>query len=100
MRHRSVALSIKEIMEAALKLRESRPRQVVGSTDEHVDSWSESAVTGKEKKKSADGEIKLPEKYELLDNFFNSLDSSIRLLHLKRSAALFTNVKSPSRNFN
>ncbi|XP_073144445.1 CDT1-like protein a, chloroplastic [Henckelia pumila] len=99
MRHRSAAMSIKEIREAALKLRESGSGQnsshgpVVGSTDEHFGTLSESAAAVKKKKKSADGEIKLPEKYELLDNFFNSLDSSIRLLQLKRSATLFTNVR-------
>ncbi|XP_073317995.1 CDT1-like protein a, chloroplastic [Primulina huaijiensis] len=99
MRHPSAAMSIKEIREAALKLRESgsgqstNPGPVVGSTNEHFDTWSESAATVKQKKKPADGEIKLPEKYELLDNFFNSLDSSLRLLQLKRSATLFTNVR-------
>ncbi|KZV21479.1 hypothetical protein F511_08244 [Dorcoceras hygrometricum] len=99
MRHPSTVMSIKEIRVAALKLRESgsgqnaSPGHVVGSTNGHFDSWSESAATVKKKKKSADGEVKLLEKYELLDDFFNSLDSSIRLLQLKRSPALFSKVR-------
>ncbi|KAM3397846.1 hypothetical protein P3S68_001360 [Capsicum galapagoense] len=36
--------------------------------------------------------VKLPEKYEMLEKFFSSMDSSIRLLHLKGSATTFTNV--------
>lgn len=90
MHHSSAAMSIKEIRVAALKLRQSGSGQ---NTNDHFDTWSESEATVKKKKKSSGGEIKLPEKYELLDNFFNSLDSSIRLLQLKKSATLFTNVR-------
>ncbi|KAK0578472.1 hypothetical protein LWI29_010958 [Acer saccharum] len=35
---------------------------------------------------------KLPEKYRQLCKFFNSLDSAIRLLKLKRSMSTFTNI--------
>ncbi|KAK6164496.1 hypothetical protein DH2020_001360 [Rehmannia glutinosa] len=87
-RHRGAALSIKEIREAALKLRERG-----SDPPARIDPVVESEIGHVAKpKKSASAEIKLPEKYELLDKFFNSLDSSIRLLQLKRSATTFTNI--------
>ncbi|KAK6164490.1 hypothetical protein DH2020_001354 [Rehmannia glutinosa] len=87
-RHRGAALSIKEIREAALKLRERG-----SDPPARIDPVVESEIGHVAKpKKTAGAEIKLPEKYELLDKFFNSLDSSIRLLQLKRSATTFTNI--------
>ncbi|KAK6164517.1 hypothetical protein DH2020_001381 [Rehmannia glutinosa] len=87
-RHRGAALSIKEIREAALKLRERG-----SDPPARIDPVVESEIGHVAKpRKSAGAEIKLPEKYELLDKFFNSLDSSIRLLQLKRSATTFTNI--------
>ncbi|KAL6505202.1 hypothetical protein OROGR_025019 [Orobanche gracilis] len=85
--NRGAAMSIKEIREAATRLRRrgSSPsaRTDPGVDDvEHVDK----------SKMSAGSKIKLPEKYELLEKFFNSLDSSIRLLQLKRTATTFTNI--------
>ncbi|KAI3449756.1 hypothetical protein Pfo_006421 [Paulownia fortunei] len=88
LRHRGAALSIKEVRQAALELRErgfDRPAR----TDPVIES--EKGRIAKPKK-SVDAEITLPEKYELLDKFFNSLDSSIRLLKLKRSPTTFTNI--------
>ncbi|KAI8569644.1 hypothetical protein RHMOL_Rhmol02G0293200 [Rhododendron molle] len=48
-------------------------------------------LIGKPKKK-VDGSVKLPQKYEILSKFFDSLDSSIRLLRLKGSTSTFTNI--------
>ncbi|KAG8389223.1 hypothetical protein BUALT_Bualt02G0206500 [Buddleja alternifolia] len=90
-RHGGSELSIKEIRQAALKLREGgsdRPTR----TDPLLEPEREPIAASK--KKSVNAEITLPEKYELLDKFFNSLDSSIRLLQLKRSATTFTNISS------
>ncbi|PIN25566.1 hypothetical protein CDL12_01689 [Handroanthus impetiginosus] len=89
-RQTGAALSIKEIREAALRLRGrgSKPRD---RTDPILGSGKEQ--TAKVEQKSVDSEIKLPEKYELLDEFFNSLDSSIRLLRLKRYPTTFTNIR-------
>ncbi|KAL2535775.1 CDT1-like protein a [Forsythia ovata] len=91
LRNRNAVLSIKEIRQAANKLREqvpdppARPDPLMSSTESPTNTKSK-------RKKSSNPDIKLPEKYELLDKFFNSLDSSIRLLQLKRSAPTFTNV--------
>ncbi|XP_011080030.1 CDT1-like protein a, chloroplastic [Sesamum indicum] len=91
LRHRGAVMSIKEVREAAMKLREGGSN-TPARTDPLLGSEKEDIV--KSKKKSVDAEIQLPEKYELLDKFFNSLDSSIRLLQLKRSATTFTNISS------
>ncbi|KAG5563297.1 hypothetical protein RHGRI_005892 [Rhododendron griersonianum] len=48
-------------------------------------------LIGKPKKK-VDGSVKLPQKYEILGKFFDSLDSSIRLFRLKGSTSTFTNI--------
>ncbi|XP_022872977.1 CDT1-like protein a, chloroplastic [Olea europaea var. sylvestris] len=91
LRNRNAVLSIKEIRQAANKLREqvldppARPDPLMSSSKSTVGTKSK-------RKKSSDADITLPEKYELLDQFFNSLDSSIRLLHLKRSAPSFSNI--------
>ncbi|KAL7134350.1 hypothetical protein ABFS83_11G021000 [Erythranthe nasuta] len=87
---RTAVLSIKEIRQAAMKLRErgpdppAREDPELGSEKEHI----------AKPKKSARAEITLPEKYELLDKFFNSLDCSIRLLQLKRYTPTFTDISS------
>ncbi|KAL0304832.1 UNVERIFIED_CONTAM: CDT1-like protein a, chloroplastic [Sesamum angustifolium] len=91
LRHRGAVMSIKEVREAAMKLRE-RGSDTPARTDPLLGSEKEDIV--RSKKKSVEAEIQLPEKYELLDKFFNSLDSSIRLLQLKRSATTFTNISS------
>ncbi|CAA0832169.1 CDT1-like protein a- chloroplastic [Striga hermonthica] len=91
LRNRGAAMSIKEIREAAMKLRGRR-----SDPSEEIVPVVESKVepVAKSKKKPSVSEIKLLEKYELLDKFFNSLDSSIRLLHLKGSAPIFANISS------
>ncbi|KAL8037169.1 hypothetical protein ABFX02_11G022700 [Erythranthe guttata] len=87
---RTAVLSIKEIRQAAMKLRErgpdppAREDPELGSEKEHISK----------PKKSVRAEITLPEKYELLDKFFNSLDCSIRLLQLKRYTPTFTDISS------
>ncbi|KAL0459417.1 UNVERIFIED_CONTAM: CDT1-like protein a, chloroplastic [Sesamum latifolium] len=91
LRHRGAAMSIKEVREAAMKLRE-RGSDTPVRADPLLGSEKEDIV--KSKKKSVEAEIQLPEKYELLEKFFNSLDSSIRLLQLKRSPTTFTNISS------
>ncbi|CAA0823982.1 CDT1-like protein a- chloroplastic [Striga hermonthica] len=86
--NRRAAMSIKEIREAAMKLRGRR-----SDPPEPIEPVVESKVESVAKPNKPSGsEIKLPEKYELLDKFFNSLDSSIRLLQLKGSAPVFANI--------
>ncbi|PSS09437.1 CDT1-like protein [Actinidia chinensis var. chinensis] len=95
-RNCQAALSVKEVREAAAKLRvlgqgpRTKPNPV-GSAGEQIGSGSGDAPIGKPKKK-VDGSIKLPEKYDILGKFFDSLDSSVRLLRLKGSMSTFTNI--------
>ncbi|GFP96827.1 cdt1-like protein a chloroplastic [Phtheirospermum japonicum] len=87
LRNRGAALSIKEIREASMKL-----RQRGSDPPAPIDPVVEPEVEHVAKPKKSAAEIKLPEKYQLLDKFFSSLDSSIRLLQLKRTATSFTNI--------
>ncbi|XP_042062740.1 CDT1-like protein a, chloroplastic [Salvia splendens] len=84
----AVALSVSDVRKAAMKLceRVSDPPPRANAV-----SISEEPEIAKLKKPAA-AEVELPEKYELLEKFFNSLDSSIRLLQLKRSATTFSNI--------
>ncbi|KAL8467750.1 hypothetical protein ACS0TY_031117 [Phlomoides rotata] len=88
LRNRGTALSIKDIRQAASRLRE-RESALPERTDPELSSEVE--LTPK-RNKSVAAEIELPEKYELLEKFFNSLDCSIRLLQLKRSNPTFSNI--------
>ncbi|RVW24566.1 CDT1-like protein a, chloroplastic [Vitis vinifera] len=49
-------------------------------------------VASPSRQKNVNRSMKLPEKYEMLAQFFDSLDSSIRLLRLKGSMSTFTNI--------
>ncbi|GMY06218.1 CDT1-like protein b [Fagus crenata] len=86
LRNRGVALSINEVRKVADTLRPKSARR-------QIQSWPDAAETPAHKPKKPVAEpIKLPEKYEVLAQFFDSLDSSIRLSRLKRSASTFTNI--------
>ncbi|KAL3531243.1 hypothetical protein ACH5RR_010565 [Cinchona calisaya] len=95
-RNRGAVLSLKEVRQAAQNLRKSdpqpksRPDPLMTSAKEQIPLWPESSSPAKLKK--PDTSIKLPEKYEILDKFFCSLDSSIRLLRMKGSTTTFTNI--------
>ncbi|CAL5432733.1 unnamed protein product [Camellia sinensis] len=95
-RNRRTALSVKEVREAAVKLQKSDRGQChqpdkVRSDGNEVGSDPSVARVGKSKKQ-LDGQIKLPEKFEILGKFLDSLDSSIRLLRLKGSGSTFANI--------
>ncbi|XP_076930951.1 CDT1-like protein a, chloroplastic [Bidens hawaiensis] len=77
-RHQSLR-SVKQVQEAAKKLHVSDP-----------DPKPSDPVTDPVLKPKASESI--PEKYEMLNAFFDRLLSSIRLLGLKRSTSTFTNV--------
>ncbi|XP_047940279.1 CDT1-like protein a, chloroplastic [Salvia hispanica] len=87
-RNHTVALSISDIRKAAMKLRERRSDPPPRTDEISISEEMEIAKV----KKPASAEIELPPKYELLEKFFNSLDSSIRLLKLKGSATTFSNI--------
>ncbi|XP_019224125.1 PREDICTED: CDT1-like protein a, chloroplastic isoform X2 [Nicotiana attenuata] len=95
-------VSLKDVREAAQKLLKPVPTrrellydQLLSSDEKKCSSVSESPVA--EQKKRVNSVI-LPEKYEMLERFFNSMDSSIRLLNLKGSATTFTNISAKVEN--
>ncbi|XP_009782954.1 CDT1-like protein a, chloroplastic [Nicotiana sylvestris] len=95
-------VSLKDVREAAQKLRTPAPtrRELIydplfSSDEQKCSSVSESPVAEQKKRVNS---VMLPEKYEMLEKFFNSMDSSIRLLHLKGSATTFTNISAKVQN--
>ncbi|CAN8247600.1 unnamed protein product [Cochlearia groenlandica] len=97
-RNRSVALSVKEIRQAAGSLRRSedpsgnnfssaKSRLVFSNDDSSSSSSSKRICSNKNAEKE-----KLPEKYEILGKFFDALDSSIVLSKLRGSKPTFFNI--------
>ncbi|CAH9073804.1 unnamed protein product [Cuscuta europaea] len=96
----NAAFSVKQVREAAQKLHSSDPEpsandnpfadQILRHPGQHDVSFPESSVTKPRKPNSS---TNLPEKYEMLVEFFNCLDSCIRLLKMKGSLATFTNIR-------
>ncbi|KAK3026180.1 hypothetical protein RJ639_040567 [Escallonia herrerae] len=95
-RNARTARSIKEVKEFAMKLQQgldSRSRPDPFKSQQQQPAASPSSQTYVARSKKIDGGLTmLPEKYEILDKFFNSLDSSIRLLQLKGSMSAFTKI--------
>uniref|UniRef100_A0A2C9UU91 CDT1 Geminin-binding domain-containing protein n=1 Tax=Manihot esculenta TaxID=3983 RepID=A0A2C9UU91_MANES len=99
LRNRRVALSVKEVREIAQGNRDGPHRnqteQIVKSARRQISTWPEESIGESHKPRNAaveEGPARLPAKYETLGEFFDSLDSSIRLLKLKGSMSTFTNV--------
>ncbi|CAA7038393.1 unnamed protein product [Microthlaspi erraticum] len=92
-RNRSVALSVKEIRQAAGSRRRSDDPvssargQLLFSDNDSFSSASKRISNTKNAEKD-----KLPEKYENLGKFFDALDSSIRLSKLRGSKPTFFNI--------
>ncbi|XP_050364389.1 CDT1-like protein a, chloroplastic [Argentina anserina] len=89
-RRRSVAFSIRGIKEAAARSGGESRKEQIGSARRQI-AWEEEKEE-ESVKKAAPPKKKLPEKYEMLGEFFNSLDSSIRLLKAKGSKTSFRNI--------
>jgi chromatin licensing and DNA replication factor 1 len=91
-RNRSVALSVKEIRQAAGSRRRSED-PVASSAKSRLffDSSSSSPSKRKSSNKNAEKE-KLPEKYENLGKFFEALDNSMLLSKLRGSKPTFSNI--------
>ncbi|URE44166.1 Membrane-associated apoptosis protein [Musa troglodytarum] len=99
--NRSIAFSVKEVRKVALGLQTAADRSdhSRSGNDDDLQSVEQqlgaSSVPGFSPKSSkARGVIKLPEKYEILCEFFNCMESSIRLLRLKGSMCTFANILS------
>ncbi|CAO2034114.1 unnamed protein product [Urochloa humidicola] len=91
-RSRSVAFSVKEVSRAALGLR--RPEKGTPAAGELESlEWELGVGAGDGRSPvKPKAEVKLPESYEMLCEFFNCLDSSTRLLRMKGSMASFPNI--------
>ncbi|XP_010278199.1 PREDICTED: CDT1-like protein a, chloroplastic [Nelumbo nucifera] len=99
-RNQGFALSVKEVKKIAQGLRKKTNtdapsdqlnRNRIGtSTSLSSEYGSSDSAVGKSSKTEAS--TKLPEKYEMLAEFFDSMESSIRLLRLKGSLSTFTNI--------
>ncbi|XP_024981214.1 CDT1-like protein a, chloroplastic [Cynara cardunculus var. scolymus] len=84
---RQALRSVNQVREAAKKLQKSDLKPSVSS-----DSLTSSTQPIETPIAKPNTSKSLPEKYEVLDKFFNSLESSIRLLGLKGSMSTFTNI--------
>ncbi|KAG2327639.1 hypothetical protein Bca4012_036646 [Brassica carinata] len=93
-RNRSVALSVKEIRQAAGSHRRSEdPAGKVSSARSQLLFSSNDSSSSSSKRKNTDKE-KLPEKYEILGKFFDALDSTIVLSRLRGSKPTFSNISA------
>nr|XP_010918795.1 CDT1-like protein a, chloroplastic [Elaeis guineensis] len=96
-RNRSVALSVKEVKKVALGLQRSADRASLPRSDDDLQSVEEQLGAGLgvgsiSKPSKAKTPVKLPEEYEILCEFFNCMESSIRLLRLKGTMSTFSNI--------
>ncbi|XP_008787296.2 CDT1-like protein a, chloroplastic [Phoenix dactylifera] len=96
-RNRSVAFSVKEVKKVALGLQRSADRSDLTRSDDDLLSVEEQLGAGSgsssvHKPSRAKTPVKLPEKYEILSEFFNCMESSIRLLRLKGTMSTFSNI--------
>ncbi|KAE8675113.1 putative Auxin-induced protein 5NG4 [Hibiscus syriacus] len=87
-RNRGVALSIKEIRQVA-QTRSNAPTDQIKSARKQILSCPAESPPPKASSGRPD---KLPEKYEILCEFYNSLDSAIRLLRSKGPMPTITNI--------
>ncbi|XP_020173505.1 CDT1-like protein a, chloroplastic [Aegilops tauschii subsp. strangulata] len=100
----AVALSVKEVRRAALELQRAGRGPAAG-----VDAGEEDALESVERELGVGAgagrspvkrrpEVKLPESYEILCEFFNCFESSTRLLRMKGSKATFPNICASIQN--
>ncbi|XP_044963889.1 CDT1-like protein a, chloroplastic [Hordeum vulgare subsp. vulgare] len=99
----AVALSVKEVRRAALELHRAG-RGPAAEADAGVDALESverelgvGAGAGRSPVKRRP-EVKLPESYEILCEFFNCFESSTRLLRMKGSKATFPNICASIQN--
>ncbi|KDP26551.1 hypothetical protein JCGZ_17709 [Jatropha curcas] len=100
LRNSRVALTVKEVRRVAQGTRDpplsNQTDQIVKSARRQISSWPEESSTCKShRQRNAtvdEGSAKIPAEYEMLGEFFDSLDSTIRLLRLKGSTSTFTNI--------
>ncbi|KAJ6730883.1 DNA REPLICATION FACTOR CDT1 [Salix viminalis] len=96
LRSRRVALSLKEVRQIASQ---DLGNNQTKSARRQIASWPEDSTTTTtsklhkpRKKQDRNGLTKIPDKYEMLGEFFDNLDSSIRLLRMKGSMSTLSNI--------
>ncbi|GAB2298341.1 hypothetical protein Dimus_032409 [Dionaea muscipula] len=93
-RNKNAAFSISDIRRAALKLQKSnlsRSDLVTGEPDSCSDLGIKE-LPGTRPSVKPKNSVRLPEKYEMLCEFFNAMVSSIQLLRLKKSSPTLINL--------
>ncbi|KAF3322141.1 CDT1-like protein a [Carex littledalei] len=92
-RNRSIAFSVKEVRQAALGLRKKDRRNDRSDRDlALLEEQLRADGAVKSSPSKSKNQIKLPEKYQILCELFNSMECSIRLLRLKGSMPTFSNL--------
>ncbi|XP_047314062.1 CDT1-like protein a, chloroplastic isoform X2 [Impatiens glandulifera] len=100
--NRRAAYSVKQVREAAEKLRNSRLRPSIEPDSiicDGLEAARSSGATEIQRAKKTDESSDLPERYQMLIKFFDSFDNSIRLLIMKGSMCTFTNISSKIEAF-
>ncbi|KAI4341776.1 hypothetical protein MLD38_026460 [Melastoma candidum] len=96
--NRGVALSVKDVREAARSLRGSKRLDRHPSARKQIftsmDLGTEAEEDSKPKRPSGDRSSVLPEKLQMLGEFFDRFHDSIKLLRLKGSTTTFTKICS------
>ncbi|KAL9239732.1 hypothetical protein vseg_014026 [Gypsophila vaccaria] len=93
-RNRNFALSVSDVRRTALQIRKPGP-DVSSGPGRASDVLARPEAASRKRKRGEESPALLPQKYEMLCEFFNAMVSSIRLLRLKRQPAVFTKL---SRN--
>ncbi|OAY70142.1 CDT1-like protein a, chloroplastic, partial [Ananas comosus] len=101
-RNRSLAFSVKEVKQAPLRLQRTEKGSGsdaagadLGRSDDALSFVERQLLTESDRRSSPlkpKPQIRLPEKNEILCKFFNSMESSIRLLRLKGSMLTFPSI--------
>ncbi|KAL6864886.1 hypothetical protein ACP4OV_016037 [Aristida adscensionis] len=100
-RGRSVAFSVKGVRRAALGLRRPAAAPAGAAGEDELESVERELGVGAGAGRSPvkrKAEVKLPESYEMLCEFFNCFESSTRLLRMKGSKATFPNICASIQN--
>ncbi|KAL3603510.1 hypothetical protein D5086_004369 [Populus alba] len=100
LRSRRVALSLKEVRQIASQdlgtnQTKSARRQIASWPEDSTtttSSSSSSKLHKPRKNQTRNGLTKIPDKYQMLGEFFDNLDSSIRLLRMKGTMSTFSNI--------
>ncbi|KAK8945846.1 hypothetical protein KSP40_PGU014022 [Platanthera guangdongensis] len=99
---RRLSFSVNDVRRIAMRLRRTRSEaanhQDLPGFDDELQRKSESGSDSVPMSSTSRNIVKLPENHEMLAEFFNCLDSSIRLLRLKGASSTFANISASIQN--